>query len=135
MPMSRAARSIRKTKPKSERTPRSKKSSPRKPLRSSAEAPGRNEERFALALESINESVYDWNVETDEVYFSPSLRAMLGLTPGQPVTREGWADLIHPDDRPSHRQRLLALFRGETERFEAEFRYRAADGQWRWARQ
>src|SRR3954454_3159456 len=94
-----------------------------------------DEQRNALALKSINESVYDWNVETDEVYFSPSLRAMLGLKPDQPITREGWANLIHPDDRPSHRQRLLALFRGETKRFEAEFRYRAAAGQWRWARQ
>jgi PAS domain S-box-containing protein len=94
-----------------------------------------DEERNALALKSINESVYDWNVETDEVYFSPSLRVMLGLKPDQPITREGWADLIHPDDRTAHRERLLALFRGETQRFEAEFRYRAADGRWRWARQ
>ena len=46
-----------------------------------------DEERNALALKSINESVYDWNVATDEVHFSPSLRAMLGLTPDQPVTR------------------------------------------------
>ncbi len=59
----------------------------------------------------------------------------MGLTPDQPVTREGWANLIHPDDQPSHRERLLAHFRGETPRFEAEFRYRANDGQWRWARQ
>jgi len=94
-----------------------------------------DEQRNALALNSINESVYDWNVETDEVYFSPSLRTMLGLKPDQPITREGWADLIHPDDRTAHRERLLALFRGETQRFEAEFRYRAADGRWRWARQ
>ncbi len=94
-----------------------------------------NAERNALALESINENVYDWNVETDEVYFSPSLRGMLGLTPGQPVTREGWANLIHPGDRAKHRDNLLAHFRGETRRFEAEFRYRAGDGRWRWARQ
>jgi PAS domain S-box-containing protein len=92
-------------------------------------------ERYALALESINESVYDWNVETDEVYFSPSLRIMLGLRPDEPVTREGWARLIHPDDQARHRNTLLAHFRGETPRFESEFRYRAGDGTWRWARQ
>ena len=63
-----------------------------------------NEERNALALKSINENVYDWNVETDEVYFSPSLRTMLGLKPDQLITREGWADLIHPDDRASPSQ-------------------------------
>ena len=37
--------------------------------------------------------------QTDEVYFSPSLRAMLGLKPDQPITREAWAALIHPDDQ------------------------------------
>ena len=85
--------------------------------------------------QSINESVYDWNLETDEVYFSPSLRVMLGLAPDQPITREAWADLIHPEDQKRHRETLLAHFRGETKRFESEFRYRAADGRWRWARQ
>src|SRR5207244_6689025 len=75
------------------------------------------------------------NVETDEVYFSPSLRTMLGLKPDAPITREGWAALIHPDDRPVHRRMLLAHFKGETDRFETEFRYRAGDGRWRWARQ
>ncbi|MBM3527949.1 MAG: PAS domain S-box protein [Alphaproteobacteria bacterium] len=92
-------------------------------------------ERYALALESINESVYDWDVETDEVYFSPSLRQMLGLRPNEPVTRAGWAKLIHPDDQVRHRETLLAHFRAETPRFESEFRYRAGDGSWRWARQ
>jgi PAS domain S-box-containing protein len=117
-----------------------------KPLEASGPAAGelraeptdersRNEERYALALESINESVYDWNLETDEVYFSPSLRGLLGLSPDEPITREAWAALIHPDDQKRHRETLLAHFKGETKRFESEFRYRAADGRWRWARQ
>jgi PAS domain S-box-containing protein len=92
-------------------------------------------ERNALALESINENVYDWNVETDEVYFSPSLRRMLGLEPDQPITREIWAGLIHPDDQAGHRRLLVAHFKGQTPRFESEFRYYAADGSLRWARQ
>jgi PAS domain S-box-containing protein len=95
----------------------------------------RDEERNALALKSINESVYDWNVETDELYLSPSLRIMLGVEPGETITREKWATLIHPDDRAAHRQTMLAHFKGDTERFETEFRYRGPDGSWRWARQ
>jgi PAS domain S-box-containing protein len=127
--MSRAATRKRKAALKASRP------APRKPRREAANERSRNEERYALALQSINESVYDWNLETDEVYFSPSLRVMLGLKPNQPITREGWAALIHPDDRAAHRATLLAHFKGETGRFESEFRYRAADGRWRWARQ
>ena len=38
------------------------------------------EERYALAMESINYGLYDWDLETDAVYFAPSLRILLGLT-------------------------------------------------------
>ena len=94
----------------------------------------RNAERYALALESINENVYEWNLDSDELLLSLSLRVMLGLGPDQALTLEGWAALIHPDHRETHRRTLIAHLKGETPRFECEFRYRAGDG-WRWARQ
>jgi PAS domain S-box-containing protein len=94
-----------------------------------------SEERYALALESINENIYDWNIDTGDLYFSPGLRVMLGMAPEEPATLESWAALIHPDDRPLHQRTLLAHFKGEIPRFECEFRYRTLDGNWRWARQ
>jgi PAS domain S-box-containing protein len=94
-----------------------------------------DEERFALALQSINENVYDWNIETGELYFSPGLRVMLGMAPEEEPRLENWASLIHPDDRALHQGTLLAHFKGEIPRFECEFRYRTTDGNWRWARQ
>src|SRR5690606_5187858 len=51
------------------------------------------------------------------------------------VTAQDWAERIHPDDRPFHRAAVLAHFRGETPRFQCDYRYRAHDGSWRWARQ
>jgi hypothetical protein len=33
--------------------------------------PTQSEDRYALAMESINESVYDWDVESGAVYISP----------------------------------------------------------------
>ena len=98
-------------------------------------SPSEDEERYALALESINENLYDWNIETGELYFSPGLRVMLGMTPEEQATLENWAALIHPDDRALHQGTLLAHFKGEIPRFECEFRYRTVDGNWRWARQ
>src|SRR5439155_26142360 len=38
-------------------------------------------QRYALALESINENLYDWNIATGEVYFAPGLHKILGLAP------------------------------------------------------
>jgi hypothetical protein len=42
--------------------------------------------------------------------------------------------LVHPDDLPRYRDAWRSFFKGETARLECEFRYRGADGGWRWGR-
>jgi PAS domain S-box-containing protein len=94
-----------------------------------------NEERFALALEALNENVFDWSITDGTIYVSPSLPGILGIASSAPVTPSEWAQRVHPDDKPLHRRTMRAHLRGETPRFECEFRYRTDDGNWRWARQ
>ncbi len=94
-----------------------------------------NEERFALALQALNENVFDWNIADGTVYFSPTLPAILGIASNSHIRPVEWAQLIHPDDKPLHTRAMLAHFKGETPRFECDFRYRTDDGNWRWARQ
>ena len=63
--------------------------------------PARTEERYALAMQSINYAVYDADLEGGEVYFSESLRKMLGMRPDDPAYTTGnIIETIHPDDRP-----------------------------------
>ena len=98
--------------------------------------PGRIEERYALAMQSINYAVYDADLEGGEVYFSQALRDMLGMKPGDPAYTTGnITEAIHPDDLPAYREAIVTHFRGDTPRFEVDFRYRAVDGNWRWCRQ
>ena len=98
--------------------------------------PARVEERYALAMQSINYAVYDADLEGGEVYFSEQLRNMLGMKPDDPAYTTGnIIETIHPDDRPAYREAIVGHFRGETPRFEVDFRFRAADGSWRWCRQ
>ncbi len=47
-----------------------------------------DEERYALALESINHGVYDWDIVNSTVYYSPLLRAIFGMTDDQMLTPE-----------------------------------------------
>jgi PAS domain S-box-containing protein len=95
----------------------------------------RNAERYALALEAINEAVYDYDATTGAIYYAPQLSALLGLGRDELRTVEDWTSRIHPDDVASYRQAWRALFSGEQTRLDCEYRYRAGDGKWRWAHQ
>ena len=113
--------------------------SSQKPSRSpkaNAGDPARIEERYALAMQSINYAVYDADLEGGEVYFSEQLRNMLGMKAGDPALTTGHiTESIHPEDLPTYREAIVTHFRGETPRFEVDFRFRSADGSWRWCRQ
>jgi PAS domain S-box-containing protein len=110
--------------------------SPQKPSLKRKADPARIEERYALAMQSINYAVYDADLEGGEVFFSEQLRNMLGMKPNDPALTTGnITEAIHPDDRPAYREAIVEHFRGETPRFEVDFRFKAADGSWRWCRQ
>jgi PAS domain S-box-containing protein len=94
-----------------------------------------SEERYALAMRAINEGVYEWDVASSEMYYSPRVCELVGLKTAELRTMTDWTDRIHPDDREEFKTAIIAHFRGETDRLDAEYRYRHADGSWHWARQ
>ena len=94
-----------------------------------------SEQRYALAMQAVNEGVYDWNIATGEIYYSPSVRNALGFTPEELGSRTDWLDRIHPDDLTAYKQAVGAHLKGETDRLTCEYRYRHRDGMWHWARQ
>jgi PAS domain S-box-containing protein len=91
--------------------------------------------RYELALQAINEGVYDWNVADGTIHYSDRLYQVLDMTPEILRTPAHWRGRIHPDDLPRYDATHVAHFKGETERFECDYRYRARNGAWRWARQ
>ena len=94
-----------------------------------------SEERYALAMKAINEAVYDWDLRTDRVYYSPRLLATVGVAPEELRTPQDWVARVHPEDRERYRQATRDHFKGRTERFHCEYRYQRKDGSWGWARQ
>jgi len=83
---------------------------------------------------AINESVYDWNIAEDSVYFSGDMERLLALPPNALKSFEDWYERIHPDDFARYREATVAHLKGATERFDCDYRYRALDGTWHWAR-
>jgi diguanylate cyclase (GGDEF)-like protein/PAS domain S-box-containing protein len=92
-----------------------------------------SEERFALAVEGANDGLFDWDLRSDSIYFSPRWKKMLGYgeTEIAPSPRE-WFDRIHPDDAPTFQRRLRSHLDGDSEHFRLEHRIRAAGGTWMW---
>ena len=57
------------------------------------------------------------------------------MTPEVNWTPHDWRERIHSDDLRKYDEGLVAHFKGRTERFECDYRFRALDGNWRWVRQ
>lgn len=98
-----------------------------------AEALRESQERFQLAMDASQDGLWDWDIATNQVYYSPGYYHMLGYNNHQfPHHVKSWEDLIHPED---HEQALAvnqACIENKIERFDVEFRMRANDGSWRW---
>jgi PAS domain S-box-containing protein len=92
-------------------------------------------ERYALALESINEAVYEYDTATGAIYYAPQVSELLGLEPAELHTAEDWTSRIHPEDLPCYRQAWRELFANKNAQLDCVYRYRAGDGKWRWVRQ
>ena len=88
-----------------------------------------SEERLSLALAGALEGVWDWNLETNAVVYSPRWTEMLGYAHDEIEPHvSAWERLVHPDDRSRADRASESLARGERATYEAEFRLRHKDG-------
>jgi diguanylate cyclase (GGDEF)-like protein/PAS domain S-box-containing protein len=92
-----------------------------------------SEERYALAASGANDGLWDWDLKTNRIYFSPRWRFMLGLAENDPAsTPQDWFHLIHPEDISRLKAKISAHIEGPTPHFEDEHRARHKDGTLRW---
>jgi diguanylate cyclase (GGDEF)-like protein/PAS domain S-box-containing protein len=93
----------------------------------------RSEERYALAARAASDGIWDWDLTSNLIYFSPRWHAILGH-PEKPDHEgpEAWFGLVHPDDLLRLRAAIDAHLGGHTPHLESEHRVRHADGSWRW---
>jgi len=93
----------------------------------------RSEKRFALAVNGANDGLWDWNLQTNEMYFSPRWKAILGYRDNEiGHDPDEWYRRIHPDDAERVLVELRAHLRGQLTHYENEHRLEHKDGTYRW---
>ncbi len=92
-----------------------------------------SEQRYALALEGANDGIWDWNLATNEVYFSRRWGEMLGCAEGEIGTSpDDWFRRVHPEDLEGLKGSLNAHRAGRSAHFESEHRVLHKQKAYRW---
>ncbi|PCI36720.1 MAG: hypothetical protein COB53_08625 [Elusimicrobia bacterium] len=90
-------------------------------------------ERFDLAVKGTEDGIWDWDLSSDQTYFSDRWKSMLGYAPDEIENAfESWRDLLHPQDRTPTLELVQSYLDGNVPRFEMEIRMRHKDGGYRW---
>lgn len=102
--------------------------------RKQAEAALRQSEaRWQFALEGAAMGVWDWNVQTNQIYFSPQWKAILGYAPHEiDNVLDEWFNRIHPEDAAGCQQDLDAYLNGRAPVYRNEHRLLCKDGTYKW---
>jgi diguanylate cyclase (GGDEF)-like protein/PAS domain S-box-containing protein len=92
-----------------------------------------SELRFSLSAQGSNDGLWDWDLQTDRIYYSERWKEILGYQ-GEDLadSPQEWFSRIHPEDRP-HVERALAEHQaGKAPQFESEYRMLHRDQNYRW---
>ena len=97
------------------------------------EALRESEKQLSYALEASTEGLWDWNVQTGTVHYSPNWIKALGYSPEEvPSHVSFWQSIVHPKDVQGVRDALAAHFEGRTPLYACENRLRLKSGEYRW---
>jgi two-component system, NtrC family, sensor kinase len=97
------------------------------------EALRESEQRLQFAIAANRDGLFDFNLKTNEFYYSPPWRNMIGYPLDRPGPNlEELVALVYPDDASLVRATLANLFSGQLSQWQIEFRMCHRDGSTPW---
>lgn len=89
--------------------------------------------RYEQLMLTLKEAVWDWELESNYVYYSDRWYTMLGYESGElPNSFDSWKDSVHPRDLERAMEALEKHIRGETGLYECTYRMKTKGGSWIW---
>jgi PAS domain S-box-containing protein len=93
----------------------------------------RSRERFELAVRGSQDGLWDWDLRTNEVFYSERWKSILGYEEHEIAhTIDEWEERLHPDERERVLAANYAHITGTTSHYEYEYRLRHKNGSYRW---
>lgn len=91
----------------------------------------KSEERIRLALEGASDGVWDWNIQTNEIYYSPAWKKMVGYEDHEIENDFSvWEKLVDPEGRKIAWENLNNYIEGKQDFFRVEFKMKHKNGDW-----
>ncbi|MGK7909644.1 MAG: CHASE4 domain-containing protein [Synechococcus sp.] len=93
----------------------------------------KSEERYALSVKGANDGVWDWNLQTGELYLSPRWKSIVGYADEELGNNQAeWFQRVHPDDLDTLKSDIDRHRDGETAKLSNDHRLLHKDGSYRW---
>jgi diguanylate cyclase (GGDEF)-like protein/PAS domain S-box-containing protein len=97
------------------------------------EALKQTQDKLRTAINSANVGLWEWDLETNRVYYSQEWKNQLGYAEDEiGDTIDEWKRLVHPEDEQPTLAKVEAYLAAPHPNFEVEFRMRHKNGSWRW---
>ncbi|HEX9028929.1 MAG TPA: EAL domain-containing protein, partial [Anaerolineales bacterium] len=92
-----------------------------------------SEERYTLAVRGANDGIWDWDLKSNRIYYSPRWKAILGYQEDEiGNSLDEWMIRVHPEDLERVKLDISTHLKGVTSHFETEHRIKHKDGEYRW---
>jgi PAS domain S-box-containing protein len=92
-----------------------------------------SEFRWKFAINGNKDGLWDWNIQTDEVYFSDQWKEMLGYEPDEiKGFLYEWENRVHKDDLKDVYRSINKHFNDESEVYQSRYRMLCKDGSYKW---
>jgi PAS domain S-box-containing protein len=91
------------------------------------------EERYELAISGTNDGIWDWNIITNQIYYSPTWMRIIGYEHNPlPHLFSTWADNVHPDELEMALSDINNHLEGETDVYQNNHRIKHSNGNYIW---